>query len=572
MKTKAFPRHLGLSIALAVFLPAMGWGTFSINTAWSVKTGGTAGDVNGGGFTRVTGAKDVTAATDLAVDASNNKKVTSVTHTFVSGDVGKYIDVTAGVNWQLTSYQILSVSGGAAVLDRSPSVVGQTGGTYDLYAGVDYSQDDAAKQAYTDLVIGATTTQGTSVARPFVADDVGNIVNVVSGTGCTVQRVQINSVAAGIATFSASLGTAASTCTGNLGGALLTIAGAMALVDTANQIIWIQSGTYTLTATVQFPSSTNRSVSVIGYQTYHWDMGTKPLITTATDSTTLFNTSSADYPMFLMNVSLSNTASIRAQGISSSGGGSFPGIIVVNSVLDGFTNAVDLSTVHGNRQGNIYLYGVEIKNCSSDGVVVGADFSVLDSYIHNNTGNGILAYDGSGSRFIIGRSIVANNGGRGFYSSYSQGISLILHSNVFSGNGASGVTLTGVYFGGGGYLPIQVTNNIFYGNTGYGLENPGTAPAWFGLYGVFGPNAYGANTSGNVYHFQQSMGTPDIELGASPFTSSTDFSLNSTANGGALLKKTGFPGTFPGGLSVGYLDVGAVQTSGSPASAGTRAY
>ena len=70
--------------------------------------------------------------TDLVVNGSNNLEVTSVGHSFVSGDVGKYVVVTAGTGWTPGAYKIASVSSGAAILATSPAAVSTTGGTYHL--------------------------------------------------------------------------------------------------------------------------------------------------------------------------------------------------------------------------------------------------------------------------------------------------------------------------------------------------------------------------------------------------------------------------------------------------------
>ncbi len=65
---------------------------------------------------------------------------------------------------------------------------------------------------YTDLVIdGADNTQLSSVARPFQDYDVGHFLYVTGGTGFTVQLLKISSVAAGVATCDAAVGTVAST-------------------------------------------------------------------------------------------------------------------------------------------------------------------------------------------------------------------------------------------------------------------------------------------------------------------------------------------------------------------------
>src|SRR3990167_393068 len=49
-------------------------------------------------------------------------------------------------------------------------------------SGTDRSQQDAVQTAFTDLVIGVTTTELTSAANPFGATDVGNIIYVKAGT------------------------------------------------------------------------------------------------------------------------------------------------------------------------------------------------------------------------------------------------------------------------------------------------------------------------------------------------------------------------------------------------------
>src|SRR5437764_1232595 len=56
---------------------------------------------------------------------------------------------------------------------------------FDTSPGTDFSQQDAAQFSYTDIVIAATTTNGTSVARPFSSVDVGNVINITAGAGCT---------------------------------------------------------------------------------------------------------------------------------------------------------------------------------------------------------------------------------------------------------------------------------------------------------------------------------------------------------------------------------------------------
>jgi hypothetical protein len=75
---------------------------------------------------------------------------------------------------------------------------------------------------------------------------------------------------------------------------------------------------------------------------------------------------------------------------------------------------------------------------------------------------------------------------------------------------------------------------------------------------------YNAFRSNSVDYLLVDSGLGDVSLSADPFTNAAvgDFSLNSTAGGGAACKAAGYPGTFPNGTTVGFLDIGAVQNNG----------
>lgn len=98
----------------------------SASTVWEVRTAGS--DSNGGGF--VTGAagtdysqQDAAQYTfaDLASTngTTNPAVVSSASHNFVAADVGNIIQITAGTSWTAGFYQIVSVAGNAATLDRA---------------------------------------------------------------------------------------------------------------------------------------------------------------------------------------------------------------------------------------------------------------------------------------------------------------------------------------------------------------------------------------------------------------------------------------------------------------------
>jgi hypothetical protein len=171
--------------------------------------------VNGGSFI-TTGA---TFPTDGAAAGGNGSApvFTSASYTFVAADVGAYVYIQSGTNWTPGRYLITAVNAGAATLQGPcATVASPTSGTF----GVDYSTMPSARIAFTDLVIGGTSTQFTSAAHPVGKNFVGNVLAVNNGPGFTVQRVAILSTSGTTATCDKSLGVASSTGgSGNLGGA-----------------------------------------------------------------------------------------------------------------------------------------------------------------------------------------------------------------------------------------------------------------------------------------------------------------------------------------------------------------
>lgn len=67
--------------------------------------------------------------TDLAVDASDNTKVSSAGHPFTASDIGYKIYVQPQTGWTPDNYTITSVAGGVATLSSSPAPAGTTGGS-----------------------------------------------------------------------------------------------------------------------------------------------------------------------------------------------------------------------------------------------------------------------------------------------------------------------------------------------------------------------------------------------------------------------------------------------------------
>lgn len=198
--------------------------SWTSTTALSVGTG-TAYNPTATAQQTITGAISVpytfVSQTDLTIDATNNQKVTSVAHSFTAGDIGSTVNVTAGTLWTTGIYIIVGVTGGAALLHKSPSAAANVNkGTYTLKltASVLYgtfltSVSTAIIQGpiqLVDLKIDATVnTLVSSVSYTFVASNVGQYIQITAGTSWTVGFYLIQSVSGGKATLATSPSAAA---------------------------------------------------------------------------------------------------------------------------------------------------------------------------------------------------------------------------------------------------------------------------------------------------------------------------------------------------------------------------
>ncbi|MGZ6477645.1 MAG: hypothetical protein ACXWQE_00005, partial [Bdellovibrionales bacterium] len=156
--------------------------------------------------------------------------------------------------------------------------------------GVDYSQQDAAQWHYTDLVSTNATNaapQISSVARPFVANDCGNLLRIVSGTSWTNSPgvYEIVSVSAGVATLDKACGASASISGGNgyLGGAWSLGSASdnsqVAAILPASYFgtVWIKAGTYSIIASINMSSvSGDKGSGFWKFQGYNTVRGDNP--------------------------------------------------------------------------------------------------------------------------------------------------------------------------------------------------------------------------------------------------------------------------------------------------------
>ncbi len=417
--------------------------------------------------------------------------------------------------------------------------------------GTDFSQQTSPQITYTDMVIGATTTQFTSVANSPDASLVGNIINITSGTGFNVQRVQVISVAAGVATCDKSLGTTASSGgNGEMGGCLATPATAATLVVAGNTTYIKATAAYTSASTTFSASgSAGLPISWIGYTTTRTDGGQCTLISSAGTITCI---TSGGFQRFVNIIANANAQGVSAWHIANNND-----LCFFNCKGVGATNGFNVAV---NRVSLINSLAI---TCS----VAGFNFNtVVGSFASGcrATGNTANGFAITSSTVSLINCISDNNTGAstdGFnYSSASQGN---LIGCVGYTNGRDGIRIAS-----GSLDDINLRNCIFVSNTGNGINALTTN--WAGFSNLLTQNIdYNAyyNNAANLVNVP--AGIHDQLLTGDPFTngSSNDFSLNNTAGAGAACRSAGFPGVLQSG-GTGYEDIGALRHADPAGSAG----
>ncbi len=544
---------------------------------WEVQTGG-SDTACSGGFNPA----NASMATDLTTDSNTGNTaspvVSSASYNFAAGDVGHWVFIKSGTNWIPGWYKIASVASnkatltatiGSAVLYKAISggptqlnfavttavgvaTVGTpTSGTWT----VDYSQSTTTRFAFTDLAT-VTTTTFTSAAKPIGKNMVGNIVSITSGTGWNVVSWEVSSVTGttGTATgFSSgsTIATHPSTGgTGSLGGAYAS-PGEAASLKVASNMVFLQSGTYSIASAT--PNVATGIVSDNGganglpgvweaYQTIRSDRAARAVLQVAGGITSV--------TVFALTVNHSVIVGIEVDGQSNSTVRGFS-IGGSTAALNTLMRCKALNCTNG---GFVVTSGaVQHKFCQATGCATASggfvDGGLVCHYLGceswANTVSGFII-TASHSRCIMCLSY-SNTGASsdGFAVSLSAG----LIDCVTYGNGRAGFNITAG-------AVTNFVNCVAEGNTDKGWLSAGaTQSSECFLYNCAGYN--------NSVDYDTAIPRQNIvgfvaQSAGSFFTNaaSGDFSLNNTAGRGALLRATGFPGTFPRGTTVGYQDIG----------------
>lgn len=442
-------------------------------TIWEMRDSATTGNVNGGGF-NINNAAFITDFT--ATSATGNAPViATASYNFAASDVNAWIYVRSGTNWTPGYYQITSVAANAATVNATigaalqlntitnmwvantvagvATVASPTAGT----CGVDYSQQNTAQTTATDFAaVGASTTL-TSATAAFTPVMVGNIFHqTTTGTGAfgVVGWYEIATyVNATTVTLdrTPNSGTASVATTGFVGGAgrLNGLEDAFYEAIPASSIIWIKSGTYTLSANINVASTTSTAILMsvsIGYTTLRGDTcnGTnRPIIVNGSNSFTSGQAQS------LRNIRISGSGTVTlTMGASS---------YLVNCFL---TNTSSTATRTALNIGSSSRLVTNCEFVSQNGVGVGINAGsckISGCYIHSSS-TGISS---SGNISVTLIDCIFENCITAGISNSNTAPDFIITTCTFYGTEAK--TGTAILFSG-----ANVVDNVIYGNIIYG--------------------------------------------------------------------------------------------------------
>ncbi len=445
--------------------------------------------------------------------------------------------------------------------------------------GTDYSKQAAAQFSGTNLASLTGTTNPctiSSVTHNFASTDVDNIIQITAGTSWTTGFYRIVSAAANIATLDRACGSAATLTGGTwaLGGALATLSKAYAACQSgantpSNPTVWV-NGTTALTTTLTPDGAACPSITTQGYSATYGDAG-RAIITTATNSVRLISFAGSLGWATFRQIDFTTTAATPTDFIYASTTNLYYGLLIDNCTLTGAAGGTAVGIL-GDFNTDYYFYHLYILNSritamSGDAIKNGGNTYIIASSIDNNAKWGSDTQSQVSPQVMLCiDSVIASNGSGG-------GSGGILFQQ---GTGGGGISWGCDYYNNTGPGWQQSTrqtsifyNNMYDSNSSYGIAGGTNLSS-------IGPLAFGYSgfrNNGTAQTQISMVGTNNPTVTVSPFTTpGTDFSLNSTAGGGAALKGAGFPGTVPHS-GTGFRDVGALNgNAGAAGGASNSAY
>ena len=428
-------------------------------------------------------------------------------------------------------------------------------------SGTDHTYPTSTPVSRTDIVIDAVTnTNITSASDNFASDDVGNVINITSGTGFTLGRYTIDSVAAGVATLDRAVGTVGSTGGNGTDGGSCASLGEVISDFVIDNRVWIKSGTYTITSNstnvsggkidLNPQASSERFQRIGGYNSTRGDLtgafsdiANRPVIqyqSSLTPSGDMIFTDQSGY--VISDLVLDANGETSGDNLFEAGGQTY---LVNVKIIGGPINIAFQKSA---------AFNVYSTNSNTFGVFSSSDNVLNNVYVDNPATYGItLGETGRCFRCIVNEagtdSFVLDGGIYIYCTSYNP-----TSDGYFVDDGGSTVAVS--------YLISSIAEN----SGGWGIQCDTTGD----LIQVYNFAFNNDNTSGDIdtdCTVITEVGTLDTAT-TSFFNdaASEDFSLNNNATGGMLLKDKGYPvsNDMAGGTMETFENVGAVLNGDSP--------
>jgi hypothetical protein len=173
-------------------------------------------------------------------------------------------------------------------------------------------------------------------------------------------------------------------------------------------------------------------------------------------------------------------------------------------------------------------------------------------------------YQANSAILLLVYSLSALNTGSASHGVANAGNYPTLIADTIAGNGGNGINLVGSGDGG-----MEVIATILEGNGGYAFNNIAASQygfqvnntQWYNNGNGTQAKPYNSNTctSSLTTNFNCWVQIPTTQQSSTAFVGSGNYSLNTNASGGLLMRGTGYPTQFKDGINKTYLDLGAVQ-------------
>jgi hypothetical protein len=500
MKKILFSVCIGFGFfAVLPFLGNKADATLGSLTQFEINSSASSTNVNAGGFNPA----NANFLTDLSVaSATTTAPVASSTAlTFTSGDVGHWLFIKTGVNFNATGtiscyYPITAVNSGKATLNATvgagtcadttkgypvprftPTTVAgvatvdaPTGGTFAL----DYSQTVSPRHSWVssggeftnDLACtNVASSVCTSASYNFTNEDVGNLIHINSGTNATTSTTglwaEIVSVSGGAATLDHNVTTGSA----NMTAGTARLGGAISLNSTLDDDFFevgtgtngtggmrffIKNGSFTLGETISIAATGGSQAPIVieGYNSLRGDIPTgtnRPLINQGANPITFGNN------FDIYNVRFTGTS---ANEITPAGASKIVNCKIVNTSTTANRSAININAA------DILLLNDEFISYRGRAVSLSSGGSLINGCWIHDSDTGI--YISATSAYNIINTIISSNVSYGIFVNIAN-ISRFVVNNVtlYGSENTTGVGINLIT----GVTDFLLTNSIIYGFT-----------------------------------------------------------------------------------------------------------